>query len=74
MPLSKIDDVVSTLSLFVENRWVYQTKHCKSEEEMIIKLELRIPGALKVIGHNALFHTLQSDTNISEKEHHDFFK
>jgi hypothetical protein len=41
---------------------------------MIIKLELRILGALKVISHNAPFRTLQSDTNISDKEHRSFFK
>ena len=49
-------------------------KHCKSEEEMIIKSELWILGALKVISHNALFWTLHSDTNISDKEHCSFFK
>ena len=41
---------------------------------MIIRLELRILGALKVIGHNAPFRTLQSDTNISDIEHRLFFK
>ncbi len=71
MPLTKIDDIVS---LFIEKGWVYQTKHCKCEKEMTIKLELRILGALKVIGHNAPFRTLQSDTNISDKEHRNFFK
>ena len=71
MPLHKIDDI---LSLFVEKEWVYQTKHCKCEKEMIIRLELRILGVLKVIGHNAPFRTLQSDTNISDKEHRLFFK
>jgi hypothetical protein len=71
MLLQKIDDI---LSLFVEKEWVYQTKHCKCEKEMIIRLELQILGVLKVIGHNAPFQTLQSDTNISDKEHRLFFK
>jgi hypothetical protein len=71
MPLQKIDYLVS---LFIDNEWFYKTKHCKTEEEMIIKLELRILGALKVISHNAPFRTLQSDTNISDKEHRSFFK
>jgi hypothetical protein len=50
------------------------TKHCKTEEEMMVKLELLLLAVLKVLGHNALFRTLQSDTNISDKEHRDFFK
>ena len=70
MPLKKIDDLVS---LHIENDWVCQTKHCKSEEEMFIKLELGILGVLKVLRHNASFRTLKSDTNISDKEHHTFF-
>ena len=41
---------------------------------MIIKSELWILGALKVISHNAPFWTLHSDTNISDKEHRSFFK
>jgi len=41
---------------------------------MTIKLELRILGALKVIGHNSPFRTLQCYTNISDKEHRNFFK
>ena len=41
---------------------------------MTIKSELQILGALKVIGHNTPFRTLQSDTDISNKEHHTFFK
>ena len=71
MPLKKIDDMVS---LFIDSEWFYKTKHCKTEEEMIIKLKLRILGALKVISHNAPFWTLQSNTNISDKEHRSFFK
>ena len=71
MPLKKIDDIVS---LFFENEWVHQTKHCNSYEEMKIKLELRILGVLKVLGHNAPFRTLKSDTNISTSEHRSFFK
>ncbi len=70
MPLKKIDDLVS---LYVQNGWVRRTKHCKSDEEMIISLELRILGALKVLGHNAPFRTLKSNTNISDKEHRMFF-
>ena len=70
MPLKKIDDLVS---LYIESNWVRQTKHCKSEEEMFIKLELRILGVLKVLGHNAPFRTLKSDTNISDKKHRTFF-
>jgi hypothetical protein len=71
MPLKKIDGIIS---LLIDSKWVYKMKHCKAEEEMIIKLELRILGALKVIGHNSPFQTLQSDTNISDKEHRSFFK
>jgi len=37
MPLKKIDNMVS---LFIDSEWFYKTKHCKTEEEMIIKLEL----------------------------------
>ena len=57
MPLVEIDDLVS---LYVENGWVRQTKHCKSEEEMMIRLELHFMGVLKVLGHNALFRTLKN--------------
>ena len=70
MPLKKIDDL---FSLYVQNGWVHCTKHCKSDEEMIISLELRILGALKVLGHNAPFQTLKSNMNISDKEHRMFF-
>jgi hypothetical protein len=70
MPLKKNDDLVL---LYIQNGWVCQTKHCKSDEEMIIRLELRIMGVLKVLGHNAPFRTLKSTTNISEKEHCMFF-
>jgi hypothetical protein len=52
MPLKKIDDMVS---LFNNSEWVYKMKHCKTKEEMIIKLELGILGALKVFSHTALF-------------------
>jgi len=69
MPLKKIDDLVS---LYIQNGWVHRTKHCKSDEEMIIDLELRIMGALKVLGHNAPFRTLKCNTNISDKEHRMF--
>ena len=71
MPLVKIDELVS---IYIENGWVRMTKHCKSEEEMMVKLELRLLAVLKVLGHNAPFRTLQSDTNISDKEHRVFFK
>jgi hypothetical protein len=70
MPLDKIDDLVSR---FMQNGWVCQTKHCWSEEEMIIKLELRILGMLKVLGHHSPFRTLKSDTNILTCEHCAFF-
>ena len=48
MPLHKIDDLVTR---FVENGWVRVTKHCKNDEEMTVRLELRILGVLKVLGH-----------------------
>jgi len=70
MPLEKIDDLVS---LCVENNWIHQTKHCRSNEEMVLRLELHILGILKVLGHNAPFRTLKTDTNISDKEHRLFF-
>jgi hypothetical protein len=70
MPLKKIHDLVS---LFLENGWVCQTKHCKSEDEMMTKLELHILGVLKVLGHNAPFRTLKSNTNISDNEHRNVF-
>jgi hypothetical protein len=70
MPLKKIDDLVS---LFLKNGWVHQTKHCKSKDKMMTKLELRILDLLKVLGHNAPFRTLKSDTNILDKEHRNFF-
>jgi len=50
------------VSLFIDSEWVYKTTQCKTEEEMIVKLQLQILGALKVIGHNAPFQTLHSDT------------
>jgi hypothetical protein len=50
MSLVKIDDLVS---LYVENGWVQQTKHCKSEEEMMTRLGLHVMGVLKVLGHNS---------------------
>jgi hypothetical protein len=70
MPLHKKDNLVSH---FMENGWVRQTKHSQNEEEMIIWLELRILGVLKVLGHHCPFRTLKSDTNISTCEHHTFF-
>ena len=70
MPLHKIDDLVTR---FVENGWVRLTKHCRDEEEMTVRLELRILGVLKVLGHHCPFRTLKSDTNISTYEHRAFF-
>jgi len=70
MPLDKIDNLVSR---FMENGWVCQTKHSRSEEEIIIKVELRILGVLKVLGHHSPFRTLKSDTHILMCEHHAFF-
>lgn len=70
MPLHKIDDLVTR---FMENGWVHLTKHCRDEEEMIVRLELRILGVLKVLGHHCPFRTLKSDTNISTCEHRSFF-
>jgi hypothetical protein len=52
MPLTKVDDLVT---LLFENGWIYQTKHCHSEEEMWIKAKLMILGILKVLGHHAPF-------------------
>ena len=48
--MTKVDDLVSQ---FVENGWVYETKHCKLEEEMFVRMELFILGALKVLASHA---------------------
>ncbi len=70
MTLEKVDDLVS---LFISNNWIYQTKHCRSEEEMHIKAELHILAVLKVLGHHSPFRTLRIDTNICASEHRTFF-
>ncbi|KAL3797257.1 hypothetical protein HJC23_004549 [Cyclotella cryptica] len=70
LPLTKADELVSR---FVENGWVYETKHCKSEEEMYVRTELFILGALKVLASHAPFSTLKVDTEISFEEHRKFF-
>jgi hypothetical protein len=41
MPLLNVDDLVS---LYVENGKAWQTKHCESEEEVMIRLELHVMG------------------------------
>jgi len=69
MPLTKVDDLVTP---FFDNGWIYQMKHCHSEEEMWNKAELMILGILKMLGHHALFRTLPADTRISEKHHQIF--
>jgi hypothetical protein len=70
MPLDKIDNIVTR---FMENKWVRITKHCRNEEEMIVRLELRILGLFKVLGHYCPFRTLKSDTNISTCKNRAFF-
>lgn len=70
MMLEKVDDLVS---LFLNNNWIYQTKHSRSEEEMRIKAELHILAVLKVLSHHSPFCTLRIDTNICASEHHYFF-
>ena len=70
MPLTKVDNLVT---LFFENGWIYQTKHCYSEEEMRIKAKLMILGIVKVLGHHATFQTLPANTRIPEKHHRIFF-
>ena len=69
MTLEKVDDLVS---LFISNNWIYQTKHCRSEEEMHVKAELHILAVLKVLGHHSPFRTLRIDTNICASEHRFF--
>ena len=71
VPLAKVDDLVAR---FVNNGWIYQSNHCRSEEEMYVKAELLILGVLKVLGHHAPFHTLKTDTKISPSRHRLFFQ
>jgi hypothetical protein len=70
LPLTKVDELVSR---FIENGWVYETKHCKSVEEMYVRTELFILGSLKVLASHSPFRTLKVDTEISFEEHRKFF-
>ena len=70
LTLEKIDDLVT---LFISENWVYQTKHCHSEEELFVKTELYILGVMRVLGHHSPFRTLSVDINICASEHCSFF-
>ncbi len=70
LTLEKIDGLVS---LFMDENWVYKTKHCRSEEELFVKTELHIMAVMRVLGHHSPFRTLSVDTNICASEHRSFF-
>ena len=71
MPLSKVDDLVST---FLENGWVPSTRKENDDETFQTRAELLILAALNVLGHHTPFRALRSSTEICYSTHLKFFQ
>lgn len=70
MPLKKVDNLVH---LFLDKGWIRYTRHCPSDEQLVVKAQLLILAALNVLGTHSSFRTLPSNTEISASAHRIFF-